>query len=163
MRIIFRHSWTPRSQPGCRSLNSHSLICTARRIMNKLTLVLAGFIFILFTTSAIAQVPTDQARNFRIDGTHTGAVTSPGLTPPFKQRWVVNFGDPPSYPLIADGRVFVTVKENGNGTKLFALNATNGAILWSAILGGNWNWSAACYENGRLFAINGSGLLRAFD
>ncbi len=131
--------------------------------MKKLTIVLAGFISILFATSAIAQVPTDQARNFQIDATHTGAVTSPGLTPPLKQRWVVNFGQPISYPLIADGRVFVTVKENGNGTKLFALDPANGAILWSTILGGSVNWSASCYENGRVFAMNSAGVLRAFD
>jgi outer membrane protein assembly factor BamB len=132
--------------------------------MNKLIIVLTGFISILFTTSAIAQVPTDQARNFQIDATHTGSVSSPGLTPPLKEKWVVNFGQPISYPLIADGRVFVTVKDpTANKTNLVALDATNGAILWSAPLGGGWHWSAACYENGRVFAINGSGLLRAFD
>jgi outer membrane protein assembly factor BamB len=66
--------------------------------------------------------------------------------------------------LIADGRVFVTVKDPaGNGTNLFALNATNGAVLWSAPLGGSSWWSGSCYENGRVFALNGSGLLRAFD
>ena len=132
--------------------------------MNKLTVVLTGFICILFTTSADAQVPTDQARNFQINATHTGSVTSPGLTPPLKQKWVVNFGQPISYPLIADGRVFVAVKDPaGNGTNLFALDATNGALVWSAPLGGETPWSAACYENGRVFAFNGSGLLRAFD
>jgi outer membrane protein assembly factor BamB len=132
--------------------------------MKKLTLALAGFISILFTTSTIAQVPTDQARNFQADATHTGAVTTPGLIPPLKQRWAVNFGQPISYPLIADGRVFVTVKDPaGNGTNLFALDATNGAIIWSAPLGGFSWWSGACYENGRVFALNGSGLLRAFD
>jgi outer membrane protein assembly factor BamB len=86
------------------------------------------------------------------------------LIPPLKQRWAVNFGQPISYPLIADGRVFVTVKDPaGNGTNLFALNATNGALLWSSPLGGNSWWSGSCYENGRVFAMNGSGLLRAFD
>src|SRR6185295_10247712 len=119
-----------------------------RRIMNKLPLVLSLFISILFTTSAIAQVPADQARNFQIDATHTGAVTSPGLTPPLKQRWVINFGQPISYPLIADGRVFVSVKDPVNyGTTLFALNPTNGAILWSAPLGSTTWWSGSCYEN----------------
>lgn len=132
--------------------------------MNKLTIVLTGLISILLTTSAVAQVPADQARNFQIDATHTGSVTSPDLIPPLKQRWVVNFGQPISYPLIADGRVFVTVKDPaGNGTNLFALDPTNGAILWSSPLGGTSWWSGSCYENGRVFALNGSGLLRAFD
>ena len=131
--------------------------------MKKLTVVLTAFFSILFTTSAIAQVPTDQARNFQIDATHTGSVTSPGLTPPLKQKWVVNFGQPISYPLIADGRVFVTAKDPVNKTNLFVLDATNGALLWSAPLGGFFPWSAACYENGRVFALNSDGLLRAFD
>jgi len=131
--------------------------------MKKLTLSLLGLISFLFAITVQAQTP-EQARNFQINTTHTGAVTSPTLTPPLKQRWVVNFGQPISYPLIADGRVFVTVKDPaGNGTNLFALNATNGAVLWSAPLGGSSWWSGSCYENGRVFALNGSGLLRAFD
>lgn len=132
--------------------------------MKKLTIVLTALISILFTTSAIAQVQTDQARNFQIDATHTGSVTTSGLTPPLKQKWTVTFGQPISYPLIAGGRVFVTVKDPANnGTNLFALDATNGASLWSTPLGGSSWWAGACYENGRVFAMNGSGLLRAFD
>ena len=69
-----------------------------------------------------------------------------------------------SYPLIADGRVYVTVSDAVNyGTTLYALSATDGSILWSAPLGGTYWWSAACYENGRVFAVNFDGLLRAFD
>ena len=131
--------------------------------MKKLTLSLPGLISFLFAITVQAQTP-EQARNFQINTTHTGAVTSPTLIPPLKQRWVVNFGQPISYPLIADGRVFVTVKDPaGNGTNLFALDATNGAVLWSAPLSGSFWWSASCYENGRVFALSGSGLLRAFD
>jgi len=70
-----------------------------------------------------------------------------------------------SYPLIADGKVFVTVKDGpvNAGTTLYALNATNGATIWSFNLGGTVPWGAASYENGRVFALNYSGLLRAID
>lgn len=133
--------------------------------MKKLPLSLLVLICALFltTTTASAQAP-EQARNFQIDATHTGATTSPSLMPPLKQKWVVNFGQKISYPLIADGRVFVTVN-NGtfNGTNLFALDSADGSILWSFPLGGFSQFSGACYENGRVFAVNGSGLLRAFD
>src|SRR5829696_5311857 len=126
--------------------------------MKNLTLSLVGFFCIVFASTARAQTP-EQARNFQINSTHTGSVSSENLTPPLKQRWVVNFGRSISYPLIADGRVFVTVKNaSGQGTTLFALDATNGAILWSSALGGSFLWSAACYESGRVFALNGSGL-----
>lgn len=86
------------------------------------------------------------------------------MTPPLKQRWVVNFGQPISYPLIADGKVFVTVKNAvAQGSTLFALDATNGATLWSFALGGFSRLAGTSYENGRVFAINGDGLLCAFD
>jgi len=132
--------------------------------MKKLPLFVAAFVCLLFVNSASAQVPPEQARNFQIDATHTGAISVTGLTPPLTQKWVVNFGRPISYPLIADGRVFVTVKNaSGQGTTLFALNAANGSTLWSSNLGGSFFWSGSCYENGRVFALNGSGLLQAFD
>ena len=130
--------------------------------MKKLPLFSLVLFCTLFATAVSAQV--EQARNFQIDATHTGATTSATLTPPLKQRWVVNFGQPISYPLIADGRVFVTVRNASfQGTTLFALNAANGATLWSSNLAGSFAISGACYENGRVFAVNGSGLLRAFD
>lgn len=132
--------------------------------MKKLTLLLLALFCTLFTTTALAQDAPEQARNFQINATHSGAISSEHLTPPLKQRWVVNFGRSISYPLIADGKVYVTVKNaSGYGTMLYALNGTNGATLWSYALGGTYFWSAACYENGRVFAVNGDGLLRAFD
>src|SRR4030095_87310 len=134
--------------------------------MTKLTLFLAVSISILFAISVQAQVPQDQARNYQINETHTGSIQSPGLTPPLRQKWSRNFGQDMSYPLIADARVFVTVRNAsalGWGTELYALNAADGATLWSYSLGGTYYWSALCYENGRVFALNYSGLLRAFD
>jgi outer membrane protein assembly factor BamB len=132
--------------------------------MKKLPLFVVVFVCALFVNTSSAQVSPEQARNFQIDSTHTGAISVEGLTPPLNQKWVVNFGRPISYPLIADGRVFVTVKNaTGQGTTLFALNAANGSTLWSANLGGSFFWSGSCYENGRVFALNGSGLLQAFD
>ncbi|HET7114125.1 MAG TPA: PQQ-binding-like beta-propeller repeat protein [Pyrinomonadaceae bacterium] len=132
--------------------------------MKNLPLPVFGLLCALFATTVSGQVPADQARNFQINETHTGATTSNTLIPPLRQRWVVNFGQPISYPLIADGRVYVTVKNaSGQGTTLFTLSATNGATLWSSNLGGSFFWSGSCYENGRVFALNGSGLLRAFD
>ena len=126
--------------------------------MKNLPLFLLGLIFTLSTT-----VSAQQARNLQIDATHTGSTTIEHLTPPLKQRWVVDFGQDISYPLIADGKVFVTVSNAGVGTSLFALNATNGGLVWSSDLGGPYHWSGLCYENGRVFAVNTDGFLRAFD
>lgn len=132
--------------------------------MKSRTVSLIGLICILFAMPALAQAQSDQARNYQIDATHTGSVTSPGLTPPLKQKWSVNFGQRISYPLIADGRVFVTVRNpSAFGTMLYALDGATGANIWSFPLGGTYWWSALCYENGRVFAVNTDGLLRAFD
>src|SRR5437867_11567809 len=132
--------------------------------MKNLTLSLLGLICILFATTIRAQVAPEQARNFQINPTHTGSISSEHLTPPLKQKWVVNFGRSISYPLIADGKVYVTVRNSSaSGTALYALDGATGATVWSYALGGNYWWSAACYENGRVFALNGDGLLRAFD
>ena len=131
--------------------------------MKKLPLFSVVLFCTLFVSTASAQVP-EQARNFQIDATHTGSISVQNLIPPLWQRWVVNFGRPISYPLIADGRVFVTVKNaSGSGTELFAIDSANGVLLWSFNLGGSFFFSGSCYENGRVFAVNGSGLLRAFD
>lgn len=132
--------------------------------MKNLTLSLLVFTFILFAISVQAQVGAEQARNYQINETHTGSINSPGLTPPLRPKWSRSFGQKMSYPLIADGKVFVTVRNvSAFGTELYALNAADGATLWSYSLGGFSYWSAICYENGRVFALNSDGLLRAID
>ncbi len=124
--------------------------------------LLLGCICILFATTTHAQTPPEQARNFQINATHTGASLE-NLKPPLQQKWVVDFGQPISYPLIADGMVYVTVKNSTSfGTRLFALDATNGSMVWSFSLSGTSPWSAICYENGVVFALNSNGRLTAF-
>ena len=132
--------------------------------MKKLTLLLLVLTSILFAISVQAQVGPQQARNYQIDEAHTGSINLPGLTPPLRPKWSRNFGQKMSYPLIADGKVFVTVRnESAYGTELYALNAADGSTVWSFSLGGTYYWSALCYENGRVFALNFDGLLRTFD
>src|SRR6185503_13595509 len=113
--------------------------------MKNITPSLVGLICVLFATTTAAQVPPEQARNFQINAAHTGAITSEHLTPPLRQRWSVNFGRSPGYPIIADGRVYVVVKSTaGNGTSLYALNGATGATVWAWGLGGLRPWSALC-------------------
>ena len=88
--------------------------------MKKLTLSLFVLISILFAISVQAQAQPEQARNYQINETHTGSTTSPGLIPPLRARWTRNFGTKMSYPLIANGKVYVTVRYPTNifGTDL---------------------------------------------
>jgi outer membrane protein assembly factor BamB len=89
---------------------------------------------------------------------------APALTP----AWTVNLGGPISYPLIAGGRVFVTVGNpivaGSEGSKLYALNAGDGHTLWGPIAIGGSEWfSAAAYDAGMVFVINYDGLMRAYN
>lgn len=135
--------------------------------MKRLSLPVIALMTVLLCTSIThAQITSDQALNYQINATHTGYVGAPGVAPPFKQKWSVNFGQEMSYPIIAGGKVFVTVRNSPAtyGTKVYAIDGATGAIAWGPVdLGGTYYWSALCYENGRLFALNSNGLLRAFD
>ena len=116
-----------------------------------------------------ASAATDEDVNYRVDAAQTGAQTNDNLTPPLEKRWLKSFvGGQVSYPLIAGGRVFVTVA-NGpigdqSGTKLYALDATSGTELWHAAVGGNNSeFAAAAYEGGRVYVVNADGRVRAYD
>jgi outer membrane protein assembly factor BamB len=108
---------------------------------------------------------SDEATSYRIDAVHSGAQPGDTLATPLTQRWSVNLGGSVSYPLIAGGRVFVSVADSPNyGSRLYALDATTGATLWGPVeLGGTYWFADQAYDNGRVFTIDFDGLLRAFD
>lgn len=109
---------------------------------------------------------TDQAVTYQINQAHSGFVRTQGLKLPLKQKWAVTLAGSISYPLIAEGKVFVTTRTASSkyGTKLYALNATTGQRAWGPIdIPGTYYWSNAAYDAGLIFVINSDGLLRAFD
>jgi outer membrane protein assembly factor BamB len=96
------------------------------------------------------------AVTYQINVGHSGniAFTAP-LTTPLQQSWSVNLGGTVSYPLIAQGYVFVIVNNN----ELFALDLASGATKWEKLLSGGWN--AVAYDNGLLFDVSQGGQLFA--
>jgi len=98
----------------------------------------------------------------------TGALNAATLT----QKWSVTLGGAGggfveagdvSYPVIAGGRVFVTVEHTATpGTTLYALDAATGATDWSVGLAGTFGFSALAYDGRRVFALNYDGVLTAF-
>jgi outer membrane protein assembly factor BamB len=110
-------------------------------------------------------VSSAEADAYQIGVSHNGYSGDTTILPPLAHRWSHTFTGPVSYPLIADGKVFVTVADTGgiSGSNLYALNQATGAILWSQPLGGTYNWSNAAYDAGRVFAVNSDGLMQAFD
>jgi outer membrane protein assembly factor BamB len=106
--------------------------------------------------------------NARHDGNQRRGVLRTGS---LTKKWTVTLGTLGqgedgyvSYPVIADGQVFVTVESTGSpGTELYALNAGTGAVEWSAALGGSNGFSALAYDGRKIFSLNYDGILTAFS
>ena len=98
----------------------------------------------------------------QLNAAHDGYQTA-SLATPLTKAWSVTLPGPVSYPLIVNGTVYVTARDAGSGTSLYALNQASGTTLWSRQLGGSYYWSALTYDAGQIFTINNSGLLSAFD
>jgi len=141
---------------------------------HRLPLLLALLLALLGASAvpAVAAPPNPTAGcvtlavTYQISVSHDGCSSDNTIVPPLTQRWSHDFTGPVSYPLIADGRVFVTVADIPNfayGTTLYALDQATGATLWSQTISGTYYWSNAAYDAGRVFVVNFDGLLRAFD
>jgi outer membrane protein assembly factor BamB len=132
----------------------------------------AGGLILGLTTSntfgaaaAPATSTTDTALTYQVDTSHDGDPRDDTLVPPLQQAWTVSLPDPASYPLIADGRVFVTVNHwQIAQVELYAFDLKTGSSLWGPVsLGSNINWANAAYDSGRVFTVNFNGQMQAFD
>ncbi|MGD0192050.1 MAG: PQQ-binding-like beta-propeller repeat protein [Rhizomicrobium sp.] len=123
---------------------------------------------------ANANGPTD-AVAYQMNVAHSGGVSMKGFAPPLTLLWSQTGlqSGPASYPLIADGKVFVTTNAfdqfgNYNGIELYALNATTGAILWNVNINNQFEdfvdlTGNAAYDNGQVFVADYFGYVMAFD
>src|SRR5215208_4618018 len=99
------------------------------------------------------------------DATHDNRVTG-APEPPLGVKWAVRLGDDVSYPVVAEGKVFVTVRPANTevyGTELVALDLASGAVLWRRPVAGTYYWSAAAYDQGRLIVVNFDGRVTALS
>jgi outer membrane protein assembly factor BamB len=109
--------------------------------------------------------PSTAATAFQVNPQHNGATRFASVLAPASwsttPAWTAFLGGTASYPLIAGGRVFVTVNRSVGGTALVALSAATGQVLWGPIaLSGAVN---ATYDNGRVMVVNGSGVMTGYD
>jgi outer membrane protein assembly factor BamB len=126
---------------------------------------------VLITTSIVVgpldpgdAASADQSVAYQVNVAHSGEQVGSTLVPPLTERWRRTFPDSVSYPLIVDGRVFVTVANTDSyGTTLHALDATDGQEIWSRPISGTYFWSNAAYDAGRVFVVNFDGVMSAFD
>ena len=89
---------------------------------------------------------------YQITPTHTGAIDGPTLKLPFSIHWTAPLGQNSTYPVMANGRVFV------GGNFLFALSAATGATLWSKATPS----IGVAYDHNQLFGLSGGGQLASF-
>ena len=131
-----------------------------RRSLNALAGVILGILSV-----ASAGRAADDATAYQINPAHDGSIAlSGGFTPPLTRAWVQNLHGSVSYPVIANGLVFVNVGNNGvrYGSHFYALRLNTGEIVWRKKIRGSYYWSATAYENGKVFVVNADGVVRAF-
>jgi outer membrane protein assembly factor BamB len=102
-----------------------------------------------------ASAQTDLSVAYQITPSHTGSIKTTGVVPPLSVKWSVPVAGTASYPIIANGMVFVI--GGGNGTTpstLYGLNGATGATVWTQpIPTGFGSWIGAAYEKGTLFLV----------
>ena len=96
-----------------------------------------------------------QAVTYQGDPAHRGAVAA-GPAPPLRVAWTRSFEDETTYPVIAEGKVFVVARRgNRRDLVLHALSAGNGRTLWTRDLGPHHTGHAA-YDAGRVYVTRAS-------
>jgi len=110
---------------------------------------------VLMAVAVSASAQTDLSVTYQITPSHTGATQTTGVKPPLSVKWSVALAGTASYPIIADGMVFVIGGGSGSTpSTLYALNGTTGATVWTQpVPEGFGSWIGAAYENGALFLI----------
>jgi outer membrane protein assembly factor BamB len=114
-------------------------------------------------TLKIAAAAPD-AVSSQITPDHAGEIAFKSLSFPTASAWSVDVGGTPSYALIADGKVIVSVAVNNN-TQLVALDQTTGATVWGPIE--ITGYAATAYDGGKVFvlsaAVGGLGTVQSYD
>jgi outer membrane protein assembly factor BamB len=115
------------------------------------------------------QNPTPDAVALQITPDHAGSINFKSISFPSSRTWSSDLGGQPSYALIAEGKIFVTVKigpGSATGSQLVALDQASGHTVWGPIQLPQ-GWSFAAYDGGKIFVITsfgiGPGTLQSYD
>jgi outer membrane protein assembly factor BamB len=111
----------------------------------------------------------DESVAWQNNTVHDGYDPASPLVPPLALRWSRDLSaigvTSISYPLIAQGLVFVTTATMGNTNAIMALDENTGATIWSADVTSMFGaaFVNAAYDSGKVFVVNYDGLMKAFD
>lgn len=100
-----------------------------------------------------------EATSFGINPAHTNGQPGDSVASPLVANWRVQFTGQVSYPLVTGGRVIVAAAEAEPNVR--ALSVATGQLVWGPIVLGGTVMIA--YDQGRVFALNGTGVLTALD
>jgi len=99
---------------------------------------------------------TEDAVAMQINVAHSGDVDfSEGFAAPLVKAWSNDTGGSASYPLVAEGTVFVV----SNANDVFAYDLTTGTKKWEHLVSDSTMGGA--YDKGQLFFVNFDGLMTA--
>jgi outer membrane protein assembly factor BamB len=129
------------------------------------SMCVSGFLVLAAPPAAYGAASSPRAVAYQINRVHSGHLSDPTFTVPLAKEWSVDLGALVSYPLVAGGRVFVTVgdwQHDGN-LAIYALDASSGATLWERPIGSLYNWANAAFGGGKVFVLNYDGLLQALN
>ena len=130
-----------------------------------ISVVALGVVPSAATASADTPVDPEASVTYQQNPAHDGGYVDSSFAAPLRRSWSVDLGGTVGYPVIADGRVFVTIAHStGSGDDVEALSLTTGQVLWGpkSIAGTYWTGMLA-YDGGRVFAITHDGRMTAFD
>jgi outer membrane protein assembly factor BamB len=110
--------------------------------------------------SAFAAGPRKQSEYavaYQINPAHSGSINfSAGFTAPLTQIWSVNLDSSLSYPVVAEGKVFV----NSSAGQTYALDLATGTTKWSKNTGVTLG---PTYDRRSLFLLNSNAVLSALS
>lgn len=99
-----------------------------------------------------------------IDARHSG-YSPAAITPPLRRKWSRNFQTTLddvylSYPLVANGRVFVTLLGPYGETTLYGLRASTGSTIWKRTFP-DYSGAWTALEGNTIYALTRAGILTA--
>jgi outer membrane protein assembly factor BamB len=119
--------------------------------------------------SAAAGAPPDapagSATTYQLNARHDGHSPTQ-LKAPLQRVWSHDFGAQVSYPLVVNGRVFVTTSEpvGPYDSALWALDSSTGELAWGPFaLGSADAFAGIAADAANVYAVNSGGTVRAYN
>lgn len=144
--------------------------CFSCQTIRRIAFAIGGAAFVIssYGQALAPEAPSDdQSVAWQNNQTHDGFDRGSSLVPPLTMKWKRDLTSAGvtsiSYPLIAQGMVYITVTTSNSTESLLALDETTGATVWSADVTGTYGFANAAYDAGKVFVVNYDGLMQAFN